>query len=129
MLLVIITIMLERVTSQRELILNYLKNTKSHPSADTVYQEVRKILPRISLGTVYRNLEYLKNKGQIVELKGKVKRYDADLSDHHHFICDQCQNIFDIYDKFEIKTEFGKIGKVKKYHLYLHGSCNDCLNK
>ena len=79
-LLVIITIMNERLTSQKLVILNYLKNTKSHPGAEDVYRETRNILPKISLGTVYRILDVLKSKSSITELPGNIKRFDGNTS-------------------------------------------------
>ena len=123
--------MTERLTSQRQIILNYLKSTKIHPSADTIYHTVRKILPQISLGTVYRNLEFLKNKGKIIEISGNVKRFDADISDHHHFICEHCDSIYDIKGNSQnlIKDSSHALGKINKYSLYLYGVCRKCLNK
>lgn len=127
MLLVIITIMNERSTSQKLVILNYLRNSKSHPKAEDVYRETRKILPKISLGTVYRVLEVLKSKGAITELPGNIKRFDGDTSNHSHFICINCNSIHDINDDTTNKIRHkNKYGLVKYHHLSLYGMCNEC---
>ncbi|KKP64295.1 MAG: Transcriptional regulator, Fur family [Candidatus Moranbacteria bacterium GW2011_GWF2_34_56] len=76
--------MLERITNQKQIILNYLEKNKSHPSAEEVFLNVKKILPRISLATVYRNLEQFAQTGKILEINGATKRFDGDISDHQH---------------------------------------------
>ena len=78
-----------RMTQQRKVILEELNNLKTHPTADDLYQVVKVKVPRISLGTVYRNLEILSSDGLIkkLEIGGAQKRFDGDLSDHHHVRC------------------------------------------
>lgn len=87
-----------RLTHQRRAILDMLRSLKTHPTADEVYQRVREILPRISLGTVYRNLEILANAGMIVRLDvpGRKKRFDGCVSFHHHIRCIDCGRIEDV---------------------------------
>lgn len=117
----------ERITSQKKIILDYLKKTRNHPSAKTVYSAVREKLPRISMGTVYRILNDLKKRGEIQEIPQEVARYDGDVSSHIHFICENCDNIFDIYDKCEfLKRKKIKVGKIKKYQVYFYGNCKNC---
>src|SRR5512135_2658698 len=87
-----------RMTKQKRVILEVLKNTKSHPTADWVYDKVKKKIPNISLGTVYRNLNILKSQGEITELcygKG-FSRFDGNASHHYHFTCEQCGRILDV---------------------------------
>jgi Fe2+ or Zn2+ uptake regulation protein len=69
-----------------------------HPSADTVYEEVRKAMPGISLGTVYRNLRLLSEAGEIaaVDGAGAACRYDACVDDHYHFRCERCGSLIDV---------------------------------
>ncbi len=87
-----------RMTRQRKLILETLQRLKTHPTADEVFGIVRKKLPRISLGTVYRNLELLNEQGLIrkLETAGKQKRFDGDTSRHDHIKCVRCGKIDDL---------------------------------
>jgi len=89
--------MQRRNTNQRRLIYEVLRSTDTHPTADWIYEQVRKEIPNISLGTVYRNLKILKEEGKIIELNdGKQSRFDARTDKHFHFKCAQCGGIFDI---------------------------------
>ncbi len=87
-----------RMTRQRAVILEELKKTKSHPTADEVYGLVRELLPRISLGTVYRNLDFLAETGEILKLEsaGAIMRFDGDTSWHQHVRCVHCGRIGDV---------------------------------
>lgn len=88
------------MTVQKSTILNYLKGTKSHPSAEKVYESVKESLPNISLGTVYRNLNQMSEDGLIhrLEVRGEY-RFDADLDIHEHCICKECGKILDLKNK------------------------------
>jgi Fur family peroxide stress response transcriptional regulator len=121
-----------RMTKQKRVILEVLKNTKSHPTADWVYDKVKKKIPNISLGTVYRNLNILKGQGEITELcygKG-FSRFDGNSSHHYHFTCEQCGRILDVetppFTDMEesITRQFGV--KVKRHRLEFYGACADC---
>ncbi len=93
-----------KLTPQRLAILTFLKENKSHPSAEDIFKSVQKQFPTMSFATVYNTLEALKNKDSVQELKidsGK-KRYDPDVSRHHHLICIKCRNIVDIFKDFKI---------------------------
>ncbi len=87
-----------RMTKQRAIILEELRKVKTHPTADEVYSIVREKMPRISLGTVYRNLEFLAETGEIIKLEsaGTTKRFDADTSWHQHVRCTQCGRVGDV---------------------------------
>ncbi len=87
-----------RMTRQRKIILEALKNVEFHPTADQVYEVVRQRLPRISLGTVYRNLEILSTTGMIrkLELGGSQRRFDWDMSHHYHVRCLDCGRVDDV---------------------------------
>ena len=76
-------------SKQRDAIVAFLKTRKDHPTADMVYHEIRQTIPNISLGTVYRNLSLLSDRGEILRLScdGKTDRFDADIRPHYHFIC------------------------------------------
>ncbi len=117
----------ERITSQKKIILGYLKSAKTHPSAEIVFKEVRKKLPRISLGTIYRILKNLKEKGEILEIPSDISRYDGNISAHSHFFCQSCGKIFDVFDKAPIlKVGKLKVGKIKSYQVYFYGKCKNC---
>ena len=89
-----------RMTRQRAVILEELRKLKSHPTADELYSIVRERLPRISLGTVYRNLDFLADSGEIrrLEAAGSTKRFDGDISNHQHVRCIYCGRVGDVED-------------------------------
>ena len=122
-----------RMTSQRRVILEKIKNMHSHPSADEIYVKVRQVLPHISLGTVYRNLEILSEMGLInkLEISGSQKRFDGYATNHHYHIrcmrCDRvddapCGMISDLEDR--IVSESGY--KVMGHRLEFVGLCSEC---
>jgi len=82
----------KRRTRQRRAVLEAVRNCMTHPDAQWVYEQVRKELPRISLGTVYRNLDLLSREGFIQQLKigGSYTRYDGDVHSHSHITCRRC---------------------------------------
>ncbi len=86
-------------SQQREAILKTIRNMKSHPTADEVYVEVKKTMPNISLGTVYRNLELLASMGEIkkLEVAGKKMRFDGGVWPHPHIICIRCGKVADYH--------------------------------
>ncbi len=88
-----------RMTQQRAVILEELRKLKTHPTADELYQIVRAKMPRISLGTVYRNLCFLTECGQIAKLEtpGSLNRFDANMEPHQHIRCVSCGCISDVY--------------------------------
>ncbi len=88
-----------RMTKQRAVILEALKSATSHPTADEIYGIVRKKLPRISLGTVYRNLELLSSCGEILRLDraGVQKRFDGNTHPHLHVRCEICGKVADVH--------------------------------
>ena len=123
---------MDKKTRQKEAILSALLNTSLHPTADWIYHEVRKQIPNISLGTVYRNLRQLKQKGDVQELtlSSSLSRYDAQKENHYHFRCDNCGNIFnldvsvinDLDRRVAAQTGFNVSG----HRLEFNGLCHDC---
>lgn len=87
-----------RLSKQRKVILEELQKVTCHPTADEVYDMVRKIIPRISLGTVYRNLEFLSSQGLILKLggPGEQKRFDGTAEPHPHIRCEICTAVADV---------------------------------
>ena len=124
-----------RLTSQRQVIFEELKKVKSHPTANDVYDMVRKRLPRIGLGTVYRNLNLLAELGIIrrLEVGGEQNRFDGDISPHYHIRCIKCNRVDDIFIKMERELEKSAASccdyKILDHHVQFSGICSRCLPK
>jgi Fur family ferric uptake transcriptional regulator len=124
-----------RLTSQRQIILEELRKVKSHPTATEMYDMVRKRLPRIGLGTVYRNLELLAKLGIIRKLEGdcKQKRFDGDITPHYHIRCIKCNRVDDIFIKMDRELEKSAASccdyKILDHHVQFSGICSKCLPK
>lgn len=122
-----------KYSRQREAILTYLRSTKSHPTAETVYFQIRKEFPRISLGTVYRNLNLLAEQGEILRLScgDGVEHFDATVRPHQHFICRNCRAIIDLempsIDSIDEVADENFSGKIEGHEIYFYGTCNNCL--
>ena len=123
-----------KMTPQRMIIYKILKGTDSHPTIETVYNEVKKTYPNISFDTVYRTLLTFVNIGAANSLvfTGEVRRFDGDTAPHIHFRCKKCNEIIDIYeDEQEISQkeseELNKKGlKVQKKYTIFEGYCANC---
>jgi Fe2+ or Zn2+ uptake regulation protein len=121
-----------RRTKQKEAILEVLRGTTSHPTADWVYNEVRKEISNISLGTVYRNLRLLCESGEILELDlcGTLARFDARQDNHYHFRCEKCGWVFDVdlpVDEEIDRRAAQKTGFEVSFHrLEFRGVCKNC---
>jgi len=121
-----------RMTRQRRIILEELGKTLSHPTADEVYGMVRKRLPRISLGTVYRNLEVLSAHGMVrkLELAGSQRRYDGDPENHYHARCLSCGRVEDVPIKpiatLDVALEGWSEYEIVGHRLEFIGLCPDC---
>lgn len=124
-----------RMTIQRRTILEEVKKVTSHPTAYDVYELVRKRLPRISLGTVYRDLELLARWGLVrrLDLPGGPKRFDGDTSEHYHIRCVECGRVDDVME--EARSWVGplpsRVGgyRVVGHRLELLGVCPRCQRK
>ena len=119
-----------RNTKQKNLVLEVINNSYNHLSANEVYNACRNIIPNISLGTVYRNLNYLVENNLIkrIKMNDNIDRYDR-LDNHIHFICNKCGTIIDIYDDYfiNVKDIFGNI--VNDYDIKFTGICKNCQRK
>lgn len=106
-----------KYSKQREEILKYVKSAKSHPTAKDIYSILRKNIPNISLGTVYRNLDNLSSEGKIKRLNsiGSEDRFDGDVYPHYHMICNGCGRIFDLYTNYfeEMNSKIENITGIK----------------
>ncbi len=120
---------------QREEIKNFLMTRKDHPTADVVYMNVRKEYPNISLGTVYRNLTLLADMGEILRIRvgDGIDHFDADTSDHYHFICKECGSVIDL-EMEAIDSILDTAGEKFDGHIdghitYFYGTCGNCTQK
>lgn len=126
---------MQRETKQRKAILNYIRSTASHPTADMIYDRLRKEIPNISKGTVYRNLKVLQERHQISELsfKGTVSRFEGRQDSHYHFRCERCNRVFDIDERVDQTLDrrvAGRTGlKILSHQIEFRGLCQDCQRK
>lgn len=123
-----------RNTLQKQVILEELCKLKTHPTADDIYMLVKRRMPKISLATVYRNLEKMAENGTILKLEfpGEPKRFDAFTHRHYHFKCNKCQRIFDIemedlIDYNDILQKLNDKFKIIHIQLLIYGICQECL--
>ena len=123
---------MSRKTQQRDTILRVVKSTTSHPGADWVYEQVRKEIPNISMGTVYRNLQLLTQSGEIrrLDVVGGQSRFDGNTNNHYHFRCEKCSRVFDLDEPVDLSIE-ERVAKetgfrVKGHYLELSGLCPEC---
>ena len=118
-----------RYSAQREVIYDMLKSTKAHPSVDEIYAEVKKTLPDIGIATVYRNLRQLVSMGLVntLETTKDSIHYDADVSEHMHFICRDCGAIKDLFMESGLTSKVEDMGyEIQREKLVLYGICPDC---
>lgn len=119
-----------KITPQRMAVYKTLAESKKHPSAEAVLQQVRKVMPNISLDTVSRTLLTLADIGAafIVEGSGEPKRFDAGMENHQHFKCVKCKRIIDFhhapFDNIKVPANIGKKFVVLKKTVYLEGICD-----
>lgn len=117
----------ERETKQKKTIRNYLEHTTSHPSAETIYEDVQEELPDISKATVYRILRNLHDKGEIQKIPTKVAKWDKIPNPHPHFYCIKCQTIYDVEEDIQLPEKKNlSIGEVEKFRLVFSGVCKHC---
>ena len=127
---------LQRNTRQRQVVLEELKKLTSHPTAVDLYEIVRGRLPRISLGTVYRNLELLVQNGVIqkLELGGVEARFDGNPEQHYHARCVCCGRVADVHDlpeDFLVKCDGQHLSgyEILGFRLEFIGICPNCKRR
>ncbi len=138
-----------RQTNQRKIILDYLRKVREHPTAETVYSEVKKAIPNITLATVYRNLHVLAEENFVQELEVdkeyhfdvkqcKDGTHDCELCqkkacNHLHLYCDSCHSIVDVKDKKLTQKIVERAQKqdfeVNRIELIVRGTCKHCQSK
>lgn len=124
-----------KYSRQREAILENLKSRTDHPTADMLFQSLRKYDPKISLGTVYRNLGLLTELGRINKISSGngIERYDYNTDEHYHFACKVCSKLIDIpgdiVEGLNEKVAHEDIGTVENHSLIFYGYCKECYQK
>ena len=133
--MIIITNMKTNNTYQRRIILEELSKVKTHPTADELYDMARKRLPNISIATVYRNLDWMVKQDSIqkLDIAGRKKRFDANISKHYHLRCDECGGVVDL--------ELSQLADIEKsldslkgqkgivdFNLEFKGKCKNCID-
>ena len=124
-----------RYSRQREAIRACVMDRSDHPTAQDVYREVLETFPRISVGTVYRNLMQLADAGEIrlVDVGDGTSRFDCNADDHQHFKCVECNRIFDVASIEPQALEDALGGSVpgmpSSFALTIYGVCDECLKE
>ena len=120
-------------SKKRDTIMQTIRSTNCHPSAEWIYNQVKPIYPDISLGTVYRNLALFEQSGEVVAVAtvDGQKRYDATTKPHTHFICECCGSVIDIETRQSDKALYDKIDSdygfsVNYHNLTFYGKCKNC---
>lgn len=124
-----------RNSRQRSRILELLKSTTAHPTAQEIYDYIREDFPNLSLGTVYRNLNILVEQGEIMRLQNgsTFDRYDGITSSHYHFICTACSRVYDM--PIEPFSDIEKIAdqqsnhSIRSHRVDFYGVCESCRKK
>lgn len=118
-----------RYSQQRERIYEALRYRYDHPTAETLYQTLKPKNPSLSLGTVYRNLNQLAERGLVQRMPFTPDRYDANTAEHPHFFCTRCGALYDLPVSAgkELYDEAASLGfQVQRLDVYLKGICRDC---
>lgn len=124
-----------KYSRQREAIKEYLSHTTEHPTADTVYMNIRGVYPNISLGTVYRNLNLLAGQGEILKINCQdgSDRFDGNPKPHYHFLCNECGRVLDLFmepiEHINVIANAGFKGRVDGHATYFYGLCPECNMK
>lgn len=127
---------MKRYSEKRQAIIDCLKSTKEHPSAEWIYSQLKSRYPDLSLGTVYRNLNELKREGEAVTVAvfDDKERYDAKTFPHTHAICEKCGKIIDVEDLTIPESYSDELKKLADFTVHFSklqfvGLCSECSGK
>jgi Fe2+ or Zn2+ uptake regulation protein len=125
--------MTQRTTRQLAAVYDALAASHDHPTADELFRRVRRAVPRVSLGTVYRNLDKLREQGRlrVVRLKGGQAHYDAITDAHDHFVCERCGAVLDLPSSAPAPSASALRAAGYEVHWHttaLYGTCNGCAS-
>jgi Fur family transcriptional regulator, peroxide stress response regulator len=126
---------IRRHSRQRTRILEVLRSTTTHPSAAWLYGRLKKEIPRLSMGTVYRNLGILEEQGLVIRLDvgSASDRYDATVADHYHYVCERCDAVIDL--PLPVDTSLAERVKAatglapRRHVLEFYGLCSGCAGE
>ena len=125
-----------RYSKKREAILNAIRSSDAHPSAEWIYQTLKPGHPDLSLGTVYRNLLFFQRQGTIqsVGVVHGQERFDAVVTPHSHFVCNTCGAVIDLHKismdanvNRAVREQYGLA--VERHELTFYGRCPECMQK
>lgn len=122
----------QRFSFQREQIYQIVTEREDHPTAEMVYTTLKPRLPRLSLGTVYRNLRQMAQEGRLVELDGPTVRFDANTAPHSHLRCTRCGALLDLdvpYDPDLDRQAAARGYAVTGHSLLFNGICPACAGE
>ena len=121
-----------RHSRQRQRILELLRATETHPTANWIYDELRKEFPNLSMGNVYRNLSILIEQGLVgrIDFGSTFDRFDANIDQHYHFLCEECGTIVDLKlpvdDQLNDKVNETTNLKAQRHNIQFYGLCDKC---
>ncbi len=121
-----------RMTPQRLAIFRYLEGNRSHPTAEEIFRAVRRKHPGLSLATVYNTLETLGRLSEVArhDLGGGAERWDPEVRPHHHFTCEACGEVQDVFGELELPALAGLgAATVHRVQVQLSGLCGACRRK
>ncbi len=124
-----------KLTHQRLEIYRELAMASDHPAAETIHKRLKERMSTISLDTIYRTLTTLENHGLIrkVQTAESQARFEAEIIQHHHLICDKCKKIVDFqwktFDESTLPDKISAWGRIHHKNVVLHGICDKCLQK
>ena len=123
----------QRFSHQRERIYQAVRDSGEHPTAEMVYQSLKPEMPRLSLGTVYRNLHQMAQEGRLTEIQGAVVRFDGCTAPHTHLRCLRCGGVFDLteipYDRTLDDLAARQGVRILGHALLFTGICSACADK
>ena len=123
-----------RKSKPRKIILEELQKLNTHPRGDELYSLVRRRWPQISMGTIYRNLSFLRRQGMVAEIFcGDFNRYDGNTSQHPHFLCRRCKQLRDV-ETSNLPTKIEILGledsfQLEGHYIVFYGLCDHCLSE
>lgn len=121
-----------KYSRQREAVRTFLCSRKDHPTAEVVYENLRKDFPHISLGTVYRNLSLLVELGEAIKFPGLdgYDHFDGNPNPHYHFICNECNAVIDLefpnIEDLNSNANKNFDGIITGHSAYFYGKCKNC---
>ena len=124
-----------KYSRQRESIKKFLMTRTDHPTAETIYENLRKEYPKISLGTIYRNLSLLTDIGEIQTISTGVgpDRFDGNAKPHYHFICTHCGQVIDLkmqgLEHINLLAQHEFPGIIEGHSVFFYGSCEECMRQ